>query len=178
MRTNLALVSLPTADPSLVVIDYTKHDPRDVIPARSVDFLFDTTGQAMQFLPLMVPSTGSVVSISTTPSAATLQASSVMRRPDNPRIPLVGRAFLDAADALRRLRAWRWGVTYMYWFLEPNKEDLETLAGYVEEGKLVPVVGTRVDMRDINKVREACEVIHKGKGGLGKTVFEITQDQP
>ncbi|KAG7286751.1 hypothetical protein NEMBOFW57_009065 [Staphylotrichum longicolle] len=160
------------------VIDYTKHDPRNVIPPRSVDFVFDTTGQAMQFLSLMVPSTGTIVSISTAPSAATLQASSVMRRPDNPRIPLIGRVFLDAADAVRRLRAWRWGVTYLYWFLEPNKEDLETLAWYAEEGKLVPVVGTKVDMRDINKVREACEVIYKGKGGLGKTIFEITQDQP
>jgi hypothetical protein len=63
----------------------------------------------------------------------------------------------------------------MYWFLEPNKGDLDTLRGYVEEGKLIPVVGARVDMRDINKVREACEVIYKGKGGLGKTVLEMTQ---
>ncbi|KAK4039540.1 alcohol dehydrogenase [Parachaetomium inaequale] len=157
------------------VIDYTKHDPSDVIPRGSVDFLFDTTGQAMQFLSLMVPRTSSIVSISTTPSATTLQASSVMQRPDNPRIPLFGRIFLDATDALRRLRAWRWGVTYMYWFLESNKEDLETLAGYVEEGNLIPVVGARVDMRDINKVREACELTYRGKGGLGKTVFEITQ---
>jgi len=80
------------------------------------------------------------------------------------------------ADALRRLRAWRWGVRYMYWFLEPNKEDLETLAAYVEGGKLRPVVGARVDLRDIDKVREACEVIHKGKGGLGKTVLENIED--
>ncbi|KAL2133186.1 hypothetical protein VTI74DRAFT_2794 [Chaetomium olivicolor] len=157
------------------VIDYTKQNPLDVIPPRSVDFLFDTTGQAMQFLSLMVPLTSSIVSISTTPSATTLQASSVMQRPDNPRIPLFARVFLDVADALRRLRARRWGVTYMYWFLEPNKEDLDTLTGYVEEGKLTPVVGARVDMRDINKVREACELTYKGKGGLGKTVIEITQ---
>ncbi len=174
MRTNVALV-LITPLTRLAVIDYTKHNPSDVIPPRSVDFLFDTTGQAMQFLSLMVPSTSSIVSISTTPSATTLQASSVMQRPDNPRIPLFGRIFLNAADALRRLRAWRWGVTYMYWFLEPNNEDLDTLTGYVEEGKLVPVVGARVDMRDINKVREACQLTYKGKGGLGKTVLEITQ---
>ena len=63
----------------------------------------------------------------------------------------------------------------MYWFLEPNNEDLDTLTAYVEEGKLIPVVGARVDMRDINKVREACQLAYKGKGGLGKTVFEITQ---
>ncbi len=170
----LTSVTLLT-DPALKVIDYTKHDPSDVIPPRSVDFLFDTTRQAMQFLSLMVPSTGSIVSISTTPSATTLQGSSVMQRPDNPRIPLFGRVFLNAADAVRRLRAWRWGVTYMYWFLVPNSEDLDTLTEYVEQGKLIPVVGARVDMRDINKVREACQLTFKGKGGLGKTVFEITQ---
>lgn len=157
----------------MLVIDYTKEDPSTVIPRQSVDFFFDTTGQAMEFLSLMVPSTSCIVSISTAPSAATLQSSSVMQRPDNPSIPLIGRLFLDGADALRRLRAWRWGVTYMYWFLDPNAEDLKTLTGYVEKGKLVPVVGARVDMRQIDKVREACSLTYKGKGGLGKTVFEI-----
>ncbi|UNI18480.1 hypothetical protein JDV02_004747 [Purpureocillium takamizusanense] len=155
------------------IIDYTKQDPAKVIPARSVDFFFDTTGQAMQFLSLMVPSTSLIVSISTKPSATTLQASSVMRRPDNPRIPWFGRVFLNGGDALRRLRAWRWGVEYMYWFLDPTGKDLDTLRGYVEDGKLVPVVGARVDMRDIAKVREACELTYRGKGGLGKTVLEV-----
>lgn len=173
MRTSSPL--LHSADMILVAIDYTKQDPSDIIHPRSVDFLFDTTGQAMQFLSLMVPSTSFIVSISTTPSGATLQASSVMQRPDNPRVPLAVRMFLDAAEVLRRLRSWRWGVTYMYWFLEPNGEDLDTLRGYVEEGKLVPVVGSRVDMRDIKKVREACLLTYRGRGGLGKTVFEITQ---
>ncbi|PHH91698.1 hypothetical protein CDD83_10615 [Cordyceps sp. RAO-2017] len=155
------------------IIDYTKHDPSKVIPPRSVDFFFDTTGQAMQFLSLMVPSTSIVVSISTKPSATTLQASSVMQRPDNPRIPWFGRLFLNAGDLIRRLRAWRWGVEYMYWFLDPNKDDLNALTGYVEEGKLVPVVGTRVNMSDLDKMRAACEMVYKGKGGLGKTVFDI-----
>ncbi|KAH7148435.1 chaperonin 10-like protein [Dactylonectria macrodidyma] len=157
------------------IIDYTKQDPSDVIPQRSVDFLFDTTGQAMKFLSLMVPSTGYIVSISTKPSATTLQASSVMQRPDNPVIPLFGRVYLDAGDTLRRLRAWRWGVTYLYWFLEPNGEDLKTLTGYVEEGNVVPVVGAKIDMKDIKKVRDACNLTYEGNGGLGKTVFEIVQ---
>lgn len=162
-----------SADLLLLVIDYTKEDPSNVIPRSSVDFMFDTTGQAMQFLSLMVPSTGYIVSISTTPSATTLQASSVMQRPDKPVIPLFGRVFLNASDALRRLRAWRWGVTYLYWFLDPNGEDLETLKGFVEEGKVVPVVGAKVDMKDIDKVREACHLSYEGKGGLGKTVLEL-----
>jgi len=155
------------------IIDYTKEDPADVIPSSSVDFMFDTTGQSMQFLSLMVPSTSYIVSISTQPSATTLQASSVMRRPDNPVIPFFGRVYLNASDALRRLRAWRWGVIYMYWFLDPNGEDLKTLTRFVDEGKVVPVVGAKVDIHNIEKVREACNLTYGGKGGVGKTVIEV-----
>ncbi|EHK18443.1 uncharacterized protein TRIVIDRAFT_159016 [Trichoderma virens Gv29-8] len=158
------------------IIDYTKADPLEEIPLRSVDFFFDTTGQAMQFLPLLVRSTGMVVSISTKPSAATLQGSSVMKRPDNPRIPFYGRIFLDAGDSINKLRAYYYGVEYKYWFLAPNAKDLDTLTGYVEEGKLLPVVGARVDMMDIDQVREACQIIYNGKGGLGKTVFEVNKE--
>jgi hypothetical protein len=157
------------------VIDYTKTDPLSAIPLRSVDFLFDTTGQAMQFLPLLVRSTGMVVSISTKPSAATLQASSVMKRPDNPRIPFYGRLFLDLGDSINKLRAYYYGVEYKYWFLAPKAKDLDTLRSYVEEGKLLPVVGARVNLMDIDQVREACQTIYNGKGGLGKTVIEVNK---
>ena len=155
------------------VIDYTKEDPATAIPRGSVDFLFDTTGQSMAFLSLMVPQTGMIVSIATAPSGSTLQASGVMQRPDKPRLPLVGVLFLDAADAVRRLRAWRWGVEYAYLFMEPSGENLKQLAGYVDEGKLRPVVGTRVDIRDINAVRDACMQVYTGKGGIGKAVLEF-----
>ena len=127
----------------------------------------------MQFLSLMVPSTSFIVSVSTTPSATTLQGASIMKRPDNPRIPLAGRLFLNSVDALRRLWAKRWGVTYMYWFLQPNGKDLDTLSTFVQEGKLLPVVGSMVDIKNIEKVREACMSSYKGKGGIGKTVIQV-----
>jgi hypothetical protein len=130
----------------------------------------------MQFLSLVVPHTGSIVSISTTPSAATLQNSSVLQRPGSPQIPLVARLFLDLMDGIRKLRAYRWSVAYSYLFLNPNGKDLDFLRDCVEEGKLVPVVGMRVDFRDIDKVRGACQLTYQGKGGIGKTVFEIVQD--
>lgn len=129
----------------------------------------------MEFLSLVVPKSGLVVSISTKPSATTLQASSVMQRPDNPQIPWYARLFLNAEDSVRQLRASRWNVKYMYWFLQPNGQDLAELTKYVDEGKLVPIVGSRVKLRDMEKVKEACEVIYKGKGGLGKTVIEDIQ---
>lgn len=64
----------------------------------------------------------------------------------------------------------------MYHFLDPNREDLDTLTGYVDSGKVKPVIGAKVDMRDIKAVREACDQTYKGKGGLGKTVFEVIKD--
>ena len=165
---------IPLTNPPSV-IDYTKNDPTKVIAAGSVDFILDTTGQAMQFLSLMVPSTSLIISISTQPSGAQLQESSMMRRPDNPQLPWFARIALNLADAVRKARARRWSVEYSYLFLDSNAADLEALTKYVEEGKLVPVVGSRVDMRNIEKVREACMSTYNGKGGLGKTVIEVVQ---
>ena len=160
-----------TNEPS--VIDYTKDDPNEVIPPRSVDFILDTIGQAMHFLSLMTPSTGLIVSISLTPSGTQLQESSFMKRPGNPQVPLVARIFLDGMDAIRKLRARRWGVDYEYFFLQSSAEELEKVTTFIEEGKLVPVVGSRTDLRDLEKVREACELVRKGKGGIGKAVFNV-----
>lgn len=130
----------------------------------------------MELLPLMVPSTGMIVSISTKPSSSTLQGSDVMQRPENPRIPFYVGAYLDAEDWVRKLRAWYYNVDYKYWFLDPNAKDLDSLRAWVEEGKLVPVIGARVDLKDIDKVREACLTTYNGKGGLGKTVFEVIKE--
>lgn len=147
-----------------------------IIPPRSVDFIFDTTGQAMQFLSLVVPSTGSIVSVSTMPSGTQFQNSGVMRRPENPRLPWLVMMGLNAADAVRRARAWRWGVGYEYMFLDPKGEDLMILGRAVEEGRLRPVVGAKVDMRDVEGVRKACGKVFDGKGGIGKTVFEVVKE--
>lgn len=158
------------------VIDYTKDDPLQVIPPRSVDFIFDTTGQAVAFLPLLVKGSGLVVSIATMPSGATLQNSSVMNGPDRPRLPIAARLFLDASDALRQLKARYYGVGYKFMFVNPNGKDLGLLGGYAEQGLLRPVVGARVDMRDLDRVREACAQTYRGKGALGKTVFDVVKD--
>lgn len=144
-----------------------------VIPPGSVDFILDTTGEAMRFLSLMTPTTNFLASISTLPSGDVLQNSGVMRRPDHPRLPWLARIGLNLADAIRRARARRWLVEYEYFFLEPNADDLDTLAKYVEQGSLVPVVGSRVAMQNIEKVREATGLVYKGKGGIGKSIIEI-----
>ncbi|KAB8077263.1 chaperonin 10-like protein [Aspergillus leporis] len=157
------------------IIDYRKSDPKDVIPHGSVDFLFDTMAVSMEYLCLMRPKTSRIVSISTLPSGTLLQNSSVMRLPDRPTLPFAYKAVLNVLDATRRLRARRYGVEYSYMFLEPSGNDLDTLRGYIEEGKLKTVVGTTANLRDIEEVRKACQVVYGGQGGLGKVVIRVAE---
>lgn len=155
------------------MIDYTKQDPLKVITHRSVHFVLDTTGEAMSFLPLMASSDGLIVSIATQPSGSQLQKSSVMKRPDSPRLPWFGHLVLDILDKYRRTRAKWWGVAYEYLFLDPNAKDLVILARHVEEGNVIPIVGCTVDLKDIEGMKEACGTVYNGKGGLGKTVIKV-----
>lgn len=96
-----------------------------------------------------------------------------MDLPHRPTIPIPFRLGLDLLDQVRKLRARRYGVEYSYMFLESSGEDLDELRGYVEEGRLRTVVGTIVEIGDIESVRSACEVVYSGKGGLGKLVIRV-----
>ncbi|KAJ0115116.1 alcohol dehydrogenase [Diaporthe amygdali] len=155
------------------LIDYTKQDPLQIIPRGSVHFVLDTTGEAMSFLPLMASPDGLIVSIATQPSGTQLQQSSVMKRPDSPRLPWFGHLVLDILDKYRRTRAKWWGVAYEYLFLDPNAKDLVILARHVEEGNVIPIVGCTVDLKNIEDMKEACGTVYNGKGGLGKTVIKV-----
>ncbi|KAJ9315853.1 hypothetical protein DTO271D3_3831 [Paecilomyces variotii] len=135
------------------IIDYKRVDPKSVIEHGSVNFLFDTNGLAMEYLCLMRPG--------------------IMRLPHHPTVPLVPRLALDMMDSIRKLRARRYGVSYSYMFLEPSGEDLDILRGYVEEGRLKTVVGTTANMRDIEEVRKACQVVYSNQGGLGKVIIVV-----
>ncbi|KAE8391249.1 chaperonin 10-like protein [Aspergillus alliaceus] len=157
------------------IIDYRKSDPKDVIPHGSVDFLFDTMAVSMEYLCLMRPKTSRIVSISTLPAGTLLQNSSVMRLPDRPTLPFAYKAVLNVLDATRRLRARRYGVEYSYMFLEPSGNDLDTLREYIEEGKLKTVIGTTVNLRDIQEMRKACQIVYGGQGGLGKVVIRVAE---
>ena len=127
----------------------------------------------MQFLSLMTPSTGLIISISTLPSGDQLQDSSFFHRPDNPQLPWIARVFLNVVNAISKFRASRWAVEYEYLFLESNAEDLDLMSTWVEEQKVNPVVGSRTDLRDIERVRATCDLVYKGKSGLGKAVIDV-----
>ncbi|KAG5970705.1 hypothetical protein E4U55_001504, partial [Claviceps digitariae] len=153
------------------VIDYTTTDPVAAIPPKSVDFMFDTTGQSMEFLSRMVPETGLIISISTTPSGTQMQSSS-----DLGNVPFVVSTVLDTLDSVRKWRARRWKVQYEYLFLEPNGQDLDELRTYVDDGKVKSVVGLTVPFENIEQVKQAAMTSYQGKGGIGKTVFTMAVD--
>lgn len=155
------------------IIDYTKNDPMTIIPRGTVDFVFDTTGEAMKYLALMVPSTSTILSISTMPSGFQLQNSFLMRRKDNPKVPWFVYYALNMLDTVSKFRARRWGAEYQYMFLESSGEDLEKLAAYADEGLLKPVVGSTADLKDVEGVKKLAGMAYSGKGALGKSVIKV-----
>lgn len=129
--------------------------------------MFDTVGMAMDCLHLMRPKTGYLVSISTTPSGDYLVEAGKMQ------VGFPIRQILNVIDAVRVWRAKRWNVTYRYVFMSPDGKELEELKEHVENGKLRAVVGNTVHYKDVSAVREACDVVFKGKGGIGKNVISF-----
>lgn len=130
----------------------------------------------MEYLSLMRPKTGCIISVSTVPSGDQLQASSLMQLPHRPVLPLPIKFALNLMDSIRKFRARRYGVTYSYMFLESSGKDLDELRDLVESGKLRTVVGTMASLRDIKAVQEACQVVYSGRGGLGKVVIKVVDE--
>ena len=64
-------------------------------------------------------------------------------------------------------------MSYDYLSLASNAEDLDVLRDYIEAGKVSPVIGSRTPLQNIGEIREVCMQVYKGKGGLGKAVFEV-----
>ncbi|KAK5994235.1 Reticulon-4-interacting protein 1 [Cladobotryum mycophilum] len=103
------------------IIDYQKSDPKSLIPQGSVDCLIDTIGASMEYLSLMKPKTGIIVTISIMTSGETLQNSSMMRLSpggqEKAHVPILIRFILNFQDYIRRARASYYGVTYSAFFL-------------------------------------------------------------
>ncbi|OKL55941.1 hypothetical protein UA08_08620 [Talaromyces atroroseus] len=143
------------------IIDYTKEDPGKIITAGSVDFMFNTMDSAMASLHLMKKG-GIIVSVSGAPFGSALKGKALG-------IPIAFRWLLDGASAFSRYRARRCGVKYVFQFMNPNAEDLNRLTNWVGEGRLRPVVGRAASLGNIQDVREGCQEVLAGKGGIGNT---------
>ncbi|MCJ1253287.1 hypothetical protein MMC24_001098 [Lignoscripta atroalba] len=147
------------------IIDYTKADVMKEIQKGSVDFLYDTMGECMAFLSLMKQK-GVIRSIASIPSGS--QMASQM-----PDIPSFIVYTLNLVSSFYKWRAGRWSVDYAFFAPNPEKSHLERLSRWAEEGKIRTVVGRTVKLSDLQSVREGCQEVNSGKGGIGKFVIEI-----
>lgn len=130
----------------------------------------------MEYLSLMRPNTGCIISVSTIPSSDQLQASSLLQLPDRPVLPLPVKFGLNLMDYIRTFRVQRYGVSYSYMFLESSAKDLDELRDLVDSGRLRTTVGTQASLRDLEAVQDACEIVYSGRGGLGKVVIRVVDE--
>lgn len=156
------------------VHDYTTTDVVKTVGTSVVDFVFDTTGLAADYLP-MLKRGGLCISIARLPPGSALKNED----PDAPkqsRLACIGQNVMDGLDAtFRTYCKTRYGVEYRYQRTVPVTEDLDGISRLVEEGKLKAVVGSTKTLKDIEGVKAACMGIFKGTGQLGK--FIITMDE-
>jgi NADPH:quinone reductase-like Zn-dependent oxidoreductase len=147
------------------VIDYTKEDMATVIERGSVDFMFDTMGQALASLHLMKPG-GLIVSVGSLPFGKELKTVATD-------MPTVVRWILNGIGAVSQWRARRYGVTYQSLFMHPSAEDLTRLGRWADEGKVKPIVGRVARFDNLEDIRSGCQEILNAKGGTGKFVIQI-----
>ena len=152
-------------DGTLQVIDYTKEDVVMAVGKGQVDYMFDTMGHTLKFLPILKPG-GVIVSISTLPSGDQMAKGM-------PDMPYFFRVMLNLVDWYYRWQAGRSGVKYSYIFMSPDAKGLGDFATWVQQGKIKPVVGRTAKFSDIDAVRKGCQEVYDGKGGIGKFVIEM-----
>ena len=82
--------------------------------------------------------------------------------------------FFNIGYWIHKFRLYLKGVSFDSVLQRPSPEGIRSIAKWVDEGKLKPVVGKTVKLEDIEALREVCTRIARGKGGLGKTVVVVS----
>lgn len=138
------------------VVDYTKHEP---LPA-GLDAVFDTLGGASELASLAaVARGGTVVGIAGMPDAAFART----------HLPAFTRPVIWLATGKRRRAAARAGARFVYLFMRPDSAQLAELAGWIDAGRLRPVLHRTYPFAE---VREAFAELERGHA-RGKIVVTI-----
>jgi NADPH:quinone reductase-like Zn-dependent oxidoreductase len=138
------------------VVDYTKHEP---LPA-GLDAVFDTLGGASELASLAAVARGGVVvGISGMPDAAFART----------HLPAFTRPVIWLATGGRRRAATRAGARFVYLFMRPDGAQLAELAGWIDAGRLRPVLHRTYPLAE---VREAFAELERGRA-RGKIVVTI-----
>ncbi|UQC88542.1 alcohol dehydrogenase [Colletotrichum lupini] len=151
------------------LIDYTTTDVGSVIPKGSVDFMFNTQWNTMgPAIPLLNPKTGILMSIASIPPPTLTKE-------------LLGPALVPfwAVWVLNLAQLWYSfllrGTNIKHEFVSgnpENREDLEKAGELIATGKVKGVFRV-VDLADLKSVKEECEKVNSGKGGIGRCIIRV-----
>ncbi len=147
-------------------IDYKKEDILQKVPKGSVDFLLENQNVAGSYLPLMKEG-GCIVSIAGMPSSTDIPEYMTQE------IPTIVKWGVNAVYSALKYKYTRAGVSYKYIFMTPTHEMMETLRKLAEQEAIKPLVGRYCNLDDIEELREACQEVYDGKGGIGKFAVEV-----
>lgn len=157
--------------PGLVdqLIDYTTTNVKDVVSNGSVDFMINTQWDTLSpGIPLLNPRTGVLMSIASIPPSSLLKE---LMGPDM--VPWWLGWVLDLVQLWYAFKLR--GTNIKYEFVSGNpeiREDLEKTGEFIATGKVKGVFRV-VDLSDLKSVREECEKVNSGKGGLGRCVIRV-----
>jgi hypothetical protein len=83
---------------------------------------------------------------------------------------------LNFLDALTRWWIGRYDVKYDSVLMKVKGGELEIVKGWVEEGKIRPVVGKVLGFGDLEGIRRECGRVMDGRGGVGKVVIQLLSE--
>lgn len=157
-----------------IALDYTEVNVVKEVGSGKVDFVFDTTGLAADYLP-MIKHGGICISIARLPPGSALKSDDP-DAPQQPRVACIGQNFMDGLDSA--FRAWaktRYGVTYVYQRTMPTSGDVQAVSELIDADLLRPVIGKTAKLSEIEQIRNTSTAILKGKGGVGKFVISVDE---
>ncbi|KAI9172247.1 NADPH-dependent alkenal/one oxidoreductase, chloroplastic [Paramyrothecium foliicola] len=151
------------------VVDYQTQRVEDVIPKGSVDFALNTQfGTYDECIALLNPAAGTLVSIASVPSRATLA-----ELIGGERMSWWLGLLIGAAQLWYRWKARGTGIKWEFVSGSLHiREDIERAGEIIARGKVKPVMKV-VRLEDVEAVREGCEQILSGKGGTGRLIIKI-----
>jgi len=82
---------------------------------------------------------------------------------------------LDLANGIYKWRIERHGPKFGSVLQSASGTDTERVKGWVEQGKLRPIVGRVVKLEDIKGIREVCTQLYTSMGGIGKVIVQIDE---
>ncbi|KAK1672330.1 alcohol dehydrogenase [Colletotrichum godetiae] len=151
------------------LIDYTTTDIGSVVPKGSVDFMFNTQWNTIgPGIPLLNPETGILMSI------ASLPPPTLMKEVLGPTMVPFWVGWLLNLAQLWYLFLLR-GTNIKHEFVSGNpeiREDLEKAGEIIATGKVKGVFRV-VDLAELKSVRDECEKVNSGKGGIGRCIVRV-----